>query len=140
MFAMRRAVPIAVAIVALLVALGIPFVGVRWGVPDDRVLPSSSSPHVVGDQMRTEFTDDLAQNVTVVIPDANGVTSAQLDLYAAALSRVPDVSSVSAPGGTFVAGYDGGPTVGNGGDHERQRVFHGVEHRTPVLPNLRGAA
>ena len=102
MFAMRRAVPIAVAIVALLVALGVPFA-------DDWVLPSSSSPHVVGDQMRTQFTDDLAQNVTVVIPDANGVTSPQLDLYAAELSRVPDVSSVSAPGGTFVAGTTVGP-------------------------------
>jgi putative drug exporter of the RND superfamily len=109
MFAMRRAVPIAVAIVALLVALGVPFAGVKWGVPDDRVLPSSSSPHVVGDQMRTQFTDDLAQNVTVVVPDVNGVTSAQLDIYAAALSRVPDVSSVSAPGGTFVAGTTVGP-------------------------------
>ena len=109
MFAMRRAVPIGVAIVALLVALGVPFAGVKWGVPDDRVLPSSSSPHVVGDQMRTQFTDDLARNFTVVIPDANGVTLAQLDHYAAALSRVPGISSISAPAGTFVAGARVGP-------------------------------
>ena len=136
MFAMRRAVPIAVAIVVLLVALGVPFAGVKWGVPDDRVLPSSSSPHVVGDQMRTQFTDDLAQNVTVVIPDAKGVTSAQLDLYAAALSRVPDVSSVSAPGGTFVAGTTVGPPSAAADEHERRRVFHRVEQRTRVLPKL----
>jgi RND superfamily putative drug exporter len=109
MFAMRRAVPIGVAIVALLVALGVPFASVKWGVPDDRVLPRSSSPHVVGDQLRTQFTDDLAKNLTVVIPDVDGVSSAQLDRYAAALSRVPDVSSVSAPGGTFVAGRPAGP-------------------------------
>jgi RND superfamily putative drug exporter len=109
MFAMRRAVPIGAAIVALLVALGAPFAGVKWGVPDDRVLPGSSSPHVVGDQMRTQFSDDLATNLTVVIPDVDGVTPAELDRYAAALSRVPDVSSVSAPGGTFVAGAQAGP-------------------------------
>jgi putative drug exporter of the RND superfamily len=109
MFAMRRAVPIGVAIVALLVAFGVPFASVKWGVPDDRVLPRSSSPHVVGDQLRTQFADDLAKNLTVVIPDVDGVSSAQLDRYAAALSRVPDVSSVSAPGGTFVAGRPAGP-------------------------------
>jgi putative drug exporter of the RND superfamily len=109
MFAMRRAVPIGVGIVGLLAALGVPFASVKWGVPDDRVLPRSSSPHVVGDQMRTQFTADLAKNLTVVIPDVDGVTSAQLDGYAAALSRIPDVSSVSAPGGTFVAGAPVGP-------------------------------
>ncbi|WP_445170543.1 MMPL family transporter [Mycolicibacterium sp. Dal123E01] len=109
MFAMRRAVPIGVVIVALLVALGAPFVGVKWGVPDDRVLPTSSSPHVVGDQLRTQFRDDLTQNLTVVLPDVNGVSAGQLDSYAAALSRVFDVLSVSAPGGMFVAGSSAGP-------------------------------
>ena len=109
MFVMRGAVPIGVAIVALLVALGVPFASVEWGVPDDRVLPRSSSPHVVGDQMRTQFANDLATNLTVVIPDVGGVSSAQLDSYAAALSRVPYVSLVSAPGGTFVAGALVGP-------------------------------
>jgi len=108
-FAMRGAVPIGVAIVALLVALGLPFAAVKWGVPDDRVLPMSSPPHLVGDQLRTQFTDDQAKNVSVVVPDADGVTSAQLDRYSALLSRVPDVSSVSAPDGTFVAGTQVGP-------------------------------
>ncbi|TGD87163.1 MMPL family transporter [Mycolicibacterium sp. CH28] len=107
--AMRRAVPIGVAIAALLVALGAPFAGAKWGVPDDRVLPPSSSAHVVGDQMRTQFGSDLALNLTVVIPDVTGVSPAQLDRYAADLSRVTDVSSVSAPGGTFVAGRAAGP-------------------------------
>ncbi len=109
LFAMRRAAPVALVVVALLVAFGIPFAGVRWGLPDDRVLPASSSPHVVGDQMRTRFTDDLARNVTAVLPDIAGVAPAQLDNYAAALSRVAGVSSVSAPGGTFVSGRPVGP-------------------------------
>ena len=108
-FAMRGAVPIGIVIVALLVALGAPFTSAKWGVPDDRVLPESSSAHVVGDQMRTGFTDDLATNLTVVVPDADGVAPAELDRYAAALSRVSAVSSVSAPGGRFVAGAQAGP-------------------------------
>jgi RND superfamily putative drug exporter len=108
-FVIRGAIPIGLAIVALLVALGIPFFGVKWGVPDDRVLPTSSSARQVGDQLRTDFTHDLATNVTVVVPDRAGVTAAELGRYAAQLSQVPDVLSVSAPGGTFVAGSPVGP-------------------------------
>jgi len=108
-FAMRRAVPIGLAVVALMLTLGIPFFDVKWGFPDDRVLPTSTSARQVGDQLRTDFNDDPARNVTVVIPDTNGVTPAALNGYASQLSRVPDVSSVSAPGGTFVAGALVGP-------------------------------
>ena len=108
-FVMRRAVPIGLAVVALLVLLGVPFLGVKWGFPDDRVLPRSASAHQVGDQMRTDFADDSATAVPVVIPDARGLSPADLDRYAADLSRVPDVSSVTAPTGTFVAGNRVGP-------------------------------
>lgn len=109
MFSMRRAVPIAAVVVALLVALGAPFLGAKWGVPDDRVLPTSSSPHLVGDQLRTQFGADLTKNLTIVIPDVDGVSPVQLDGYAAALSRVGAVSSVSSPGVTFVDGASVGP-------------------------------
>ncbi|BBZ80069.1 membrane protein [Mycolicibacterium anyangense] len=107
MFAMRNAVPVGLAVVALLVALGAPFTGVKWGVPDDRVLPTSSSAHVVGDQLRTRFAADLATNLTVVMP--GGANADQIDRYAADLSTVPEVSAVSGPGGTFVAGRAAGP-------------------------------
>ncbi|MBV9321140.1 MAG: MMPL family transporter, partial [Mycobacterium sp.] len=103
-FVMRRAVPIGLAVVALLLVLGIPFLGVKWGFPDDRVLPSSASAHLVGDQLRNDFTDNSSTAVRIVIPDARGLSPADIERYAAELSRVPDVSSVSAPTGTFVAG------------------------------------
>jgi RND superfamily putative drug exporter len=73
------------------------------------VLPTTASARQVGDQLRTGFADDLAMNVTVVIPDTNGVTPAELGRYASQLSRVSDVSSVSAPVGTFVDGALVGP-------------------------------
>jgi putative drug exporter of the RND superfamily len=107
--AMRRAVPTGAAIIALLLVLGAPFLGVKWGFPDDRVLPKSASAHQVGDQLRSEFAVDSATNVTVVIPDAGGVTPADLSRYSAALSRVPDVTSVSSPDGAFVDGAPVGP-------------------------------
>jgi RND superfamily putative drug exporter len=108
-FVMRRAIPIGIAIIALLLVLGAPFLGIKWGFPDDRVLPQSLSARQVGDELRTNFAVDSARNVAVVIPDTAGITPAALDRYASALSQVPDVSSVSAPGGTFVGGRPVGP-------------------------------
>jgi len=106
---MRRAVPVGAAGVAVLLVLGAPFLGIRWGFPDDRVLPASASARQVGDELRDGFAVDTARDVTVVLPDAGGIGPAELDRYAAELSRVPDVAAVSAPGGTFVAGVRSGP-------------------------------
>jgi RND superfamily putative drug exporter len=106
---MRRAIPIGLAIIAFLLMLGAPFLGVKWGFPDDRVLPTSLSARQVGDELRNDFAVDSARNVIVVIPDTAGSAPADLDRYALALSQVPDVSSVSAPGGTFAGGRPVGP-------------------------------
>jgi len=108
-FVMRRALPLGLAVVALLLILGAPFLGVKWGFPDDRVLPTSVSAHQVGDQLRNDFADNSATGVTVMIPNADGLTSVDLGHYAAELSSVPDVSAVSAPTGTYVAGAPIGP-------------------------------
>ena len=106
---MRRAVVIGLAGSAVLIVLGLPFLGITWGFPDDRVLPRSASAHQVGDRMREGFTDDSETAVTVVIPDADGLTPADFERYAARLSRVADVSAVSAPTGTFAGGEKVGP-------------------------------
>ena len=108
-FVMRRSIPIGLAIIALLLLLGAPFLGIRWGFPDDRVLPASASARQVGDELRSNFAVDSATNVRVVIPDTTGITPTELDRYVAQLSQVPDVSSVSSPGGTFVDGALAGP-------------------------------
>ena len=50
--------------IVLLLVLGAPFLGVKWGFPDDRVLPTSASAHQVGDQLRDDFADDSSTNVT----------------------------------------------------------------------------
>jgi len=107
--AMRRAVPIGLAIIALLLALGAPFLGIKWGYQDDRVLPGSASARQVGDKLRTGFALNSLTDVVVVIPEMAGVTEAELARYAAQLSLVADVSSVSSPGGTFISGQRSGP-------------------------------
>ena len=107
---MRRAIPIGTAIVALLVLLGTPFLRIEFGSPDDRVLPKTASAHQVGDQLRNDFASNFNNGLSIVIPDAIGTAGPELDRYAADLSRVPDVTLVSAPGGTFVDGTRVGPT------------------------------
>jgi RND superfamily putative drug exporter len=106
---MCKAVPLGLAGVALLLILGTPFLGVRWGLPDDRVLPSSASAHQIGDQLRRDFTTNSDTAVTAVVPDADGLSADDINTYAGSLSAVPDVSAVSAPTGTFVAGRLAGP-------------------------------
>jgi putative drug exporter of the RND superfamily len=108
-FVMGRAIPIGLALIALLLVLGAPFLGVKPGYPDDRVLPTSASARQVGDELRTNFADNSATAVTVVLPDTSGVTTVDLSRYAAQLSQVPDVSSVASPVGTFVDGARKGP-------------------------------
>jgi uncharacterized membrane protein YdfJ with MMPL/SSD domain len=108
-FVTRRALPVGLAVVALLALVGTPFLGVRWGFPDDRVLPESASARQVGDQLRSDFVNDSAAAVSVVIPDIEGVSDDNIATYAEDLSRVPDVSAVSSPVGTFVSGTLVGP-------------------------------
>ncbi len=91
---MRRALPAGFAVVALLLLLGAPFLGVKWGFPDDRVLPTTASAHQVGDEMRTEFPDDSATAVAIVVPDASGLTEAEINRYTTDLADVPDVAGV----------------------------------------------
>ena len=131
-FVMGRAVPIGLAVIALLLVLGAPFLGVRWGFPDDRVLPKSLSAHQVGDQLRNGFVNNSAAAVTVVVPDAHGLAPTDLERYAAALSRVPDVTEVSAPDGAFVDGAKVGPPAAATGVAEGS-AFLTVDSSAPLF-------
>ena len=112
---MRRAVPVCLAVAALLVLLGAPFTGVKWGFSDDRVLPPSTSARQVGDLLRSGFASNAMTNMSVVIPDMWGANIAALNRYAAELSQVPEVASVSSPGGTFKDGaVIGAPVAATG--------------------------
>ncbi|OBI46319.1 MMPL family transporter [Mycobacterium sp. E796] len=108
-FVLRHAIPVGLAVVALLLLLGAPFLGVKWGFPDERVLPRSASARQVADMLDNDFGNGLGTSISVVLPDARGLTTADLERYAAAMSRVPDVSAVTAPTGMFVAGSLAGP-------------------------------
>ena len=110
-FVIRHALPVGLAVVALLIVLGAPFLGVKWGFRDDRALPQAASAHEVGDRLRSDFADNSATAVRIVVPDTTALTSEEIGAYAAELSQVRDVRAVSAPTGTFVDGaYVGAPS------------------------------
>ncbi|KZS59483.1 hypothetical protein A4G28_20120 [Mycobacterium ostraviense] len=72
-------------------------------------------------------------DISVLLPEATGLSPAGLDAYAAALSRVPDVSSVTSPGGTFVHGRLAGPPAAPSGIKDRS-AFVTVGSTAPLYP------
>ncbi|WP_433756352.1 MMPL family transporter [Nocardia sp. CA-135398] len=116
---MRHAAPVAIAIIVLMLAVGSPFLGVKFGYPDDRVLNAgaSSTSRTVGDALRSDFQSNAATNVTVVLDDYHGNPAAIGD-YAAALSKVDGVSGVLSGVGLYTGGLKaaaaGSPQMTNG--------------------------
>jgi len=104
-FVMRRPVPIALIGTAFLVFLGLPFLRVDLGLPDDRVLPPGAPGRVVTDELRTSFAGNETVPMSVLARGAD-LTTDKRDIarFAADLSRIPGISRVDAPTGSYVAG------------------------------------
>jgi len=99
---LRRAVPAGLAVVVLLVVLGLPFGGIKFGFPDDRVLPASASSHAIQQEIRADYDQSSAGTVPLVVE--GGIAEQPLADYAAALSQVPGVTMVTGPVGGFADG------------------------------------
>ncbi|MEP7055875.1 MAG: MMPL family transporter [Actinomycetota bacterium] len=106
---MRRPVGIATGIIALLLLLGAPFLGVRFGLPDDRVLPSKTSSHQVQQEIRHGFTSHEADALNVVSASADASSTSDVTAYAERLSLLPDVSRVDALTGSYAGGNQVAP-------------------------------
>src|SRR5918993_278700 len=103
---MRRPVPVALAVVAFLLLLGTPFLGARFGLPDDRVLPPSAEGRQVAEAVRANFATDESSALSVVAPGIGDPMAhlAEIDGYAAALSRLDGVERVDALTGSYAGG------------------------------------
>ena len=102
MTVMKRPIPIATAAIALLVFLGLPFLGVQFGQADDRVLPPDSEARVVGDLLRSEFSGFDSSPIDVVALELSDPVL--IDGFAAQLSTLDGVARVDALTGTYVGG------------------------------------
>jgi uncharacterized membrane protein YdfJ with MMPL/SSD domain len=87
---MRRPVPIAAGAAALLIALGIPFLGVKFTGVDASVLPRDQSARVVDDAIEQEFPPSRTSPIYIA---ARGGASerAEIERYAQRLGALPGV-------------------------------------------------
>jgi uncharacterized membrane protein YdfJ with MMPL/SSD domain len=99
---MRRPVLYVVAIVAALLALGTPFLSVKWGGTDSRVLPASSQPHQVADALNRDFPANATNPIEAVVrlpaPVSSPAGHAALAAYTARLGHVAGVTGAQITG------------------------------------------
>ena len=104
---MRRPVPIATGAIAALLILGAPFLGIKFGLPDDRVLPPGDGVRTVQDVLRDEFTSRESATLEVVSSDPAAASPAArpaVAAYAMALSTIDGVARVDAITGSYAGG------------------------------------
>jgi RND superfamily putative drug exporter len=102
MFAQRRAPIVATAVVALLVLLGLPFLRVAFGTPDERVLPEDDPVRLAIERLRSEFDSPETDAFPVVL--RGEISEEALDGFASEVSTMDGVIRVDAATGRYMAG------------------------------------
>ncbi|MEV0406982.1 MMPL family transporter [Actinoallomurus sp. NPDC050550] len=90
---MRRPVAYAVGVTIVLLALGAPFLGIRFGSIDVRALPSSSEARTVATTLDRDFAHGALSPIDVVV--TGPVSRPQLDAYVNRLRGVPGVTTAT---------------------------------------------
>jgi uncharacterized membrane protein YdfJ with MMPL/SSD domain len=90
---MRRPAAIAAASAALLIALGIPFWGIKFIQADARVLPSTTSARQVYNTLNRQFPPNRTAPLEIVV--GAPATSSQVRSLTARVAALPDVSAVA---------------------------------------------
>lgn len=92
---MRRAPFFALGTTAVLLLLGLPFLGVKFGTADDRQLPSSAESHTVQQHIRDGFPGSPGGGLEIL---AEGrATPAQYAAYKQRIADLPDTLRVDGP-------------------------------------------
>ena len=86
---MNRPLLVGGAVLALLLLLAAPVLGLRFGLPDDRILPPDASSRVVQDRIREGFGQEQTDAIRVIAEGVRGD-----DDYAARLGDVPGIVQV----------------------------------------------
>ncbi len=91
-FVMRRPGPVAAASAALLIVLGLPFLGVQFTSVDATVLPRDSPARQVDTALRTEFPPG---RTTPIVLAVHALPGPAVQRYAGSLRRLPGVNAVT---------------------------------------------
>ncbi|MFE2584789.1 MMPL family transporter [Streptomyces sp. NPDC059378] len=92
---MRRAPFFALATTAVLVLLGLPFLGVKFGTADDRQLPTTAESHAVQQHIRDDFPGNPGGGLEILAEGA--ATQPQYAAYKARIAALPEVAGVDGP-------------------------------------------
>jgi RND superfamily putative drug exporter len=106
---MRRPATVLVGVVVVLAVLATPFLSLKFGSLDDRILPPSDSVRQVDDQVAVQFGYGQTQPIDVVVPSlyetpGSAARAAVITRYAQQLSQLPGVQYVSAATGVAYHG------------------------------------
>lgn len=110
---LRRPVPYAIAVTAVLVVAGLPFFGANLSRVDDRVLPESAETRSSAEQIRDQYGSSFS-TIDVLVADftadgedftrcqeSEGGACRALDAYGRDLFEIEGVESVSTEKGTY---------------------------------------
>ncbi|CAM3553456.1 MMPL family transporter [Smaragdicoccus niigatensis] len=96
----RKPLVFALPVIAVLLALGIPFLHAQYATPDERALPPGSPAREVTQSVRANYSVDSSSAITIITetdPDS-------LRAMAEPISRLPGVSRVDGSFGSFAQG------------------------------------
>ncbi|MEH1014252.1 MMPL family transporter [Micromonospora sp. CPCC 206060] len=132
---MRRPLPVATGVIALLALLAWPFLGIKVGFAGAQALPRDAGSHRVHDILADDYPSREAQSLTVVADRTGDPAGRRTDLagYAAALSRLPNVTRVDSLAGSYV---DGAPLTGTDGAAATARFAAADATWLSVVPSV----
>ena len=87
---MRRPILVAAGVIVVLLAVASPFLGVKWGSVDYRVLPPDAAAHQAAERLNTEFGPERS-TANILLEDAD---DAAVTAYTSALEGVEGVVDV----------------------------------------------
>lgn len=95
---MRWPIPVAVAIIGLVLLLGTPFLSATFSTPDQRSLPAGASARIVQEQLKQNFVGQGVAVMNIVITTPGSALSADnlaaLNTYVAQLKTIAGVTGV----------------------------------------------
>jgi RND superfamily putative drug exporter len=96
-FVMRRALPLAVLSAALLIAIGLPFAGIKFNSVDETDLPASSDARIVHDTLVREYGAPTGATLTIVAEAQTSATGRNVQSFADSLKSLNGVTAITAP-------------------------------------------
>ncbi|TXS55260.1 MMPL family transporter [Streptomyces sp. t39] len=151
---MRRAPLFAFTTIGALVLLGLPFLGVKFGTPDDRQLPAGAESHVVQQEIRDGFAGSPTGTLEILAEPASEAgpapTAAQYAQYRDRVAGLPGVVRVDGPVTSGAVAYFSVVPEGEAVGERAQRLVHelrdvpapfdtSVTGRAAVLEDSKGA-